>query len=131
MQVSNDPLLSLEQFSVGGRYTVRGYRENQLVRDNGLVGSAELRLPVYQRVDPSIRVDLVPFFDAGHAWSNKRKDIGQQTLMSVGIGTRASVTGWGHFEFFWGHRLKDVSRETERDPQDDGIHFRIGLEWPR
>jgi len=131
MQVSNDPLLTLEQFSIGGRYTVRGYRENQLVRDNGLVGSAELRLPVYQRVEPSIRVDLVPFFDAGHSWSTKHKEIGQQTLMSVGIGTRAFVTGWGHLEFFWGHRLKDVTRFGEHDPQDHGIHFRIGLEWPR
>ena len=130
MQVSNHPLLTLEQFSIGGRYTVRGYRENQVVRDNGLIGSAEFRLPVYQRVSPSIIVDLVPFFDAGHSWNKERKEIGQQTLMSVGIGTRAFVTGWGYFEFFWGHRLKDVSRIGERDLQDDGIHFRIALEWP-
>ena len=32
-QLSNQPLLPLEQIAVGGRYTVRGYRENLLVRD--------------------------------------------------------------------------------------------------
>jgi hypothetical protein len=28
--------------------TVRGYQENQLVRDNGIAGSVELRIPVLQ-----------------------------------------------------------------------------------
>ncbi|MGD9973800.1 MAG: ShlB/FhaC/HecB family hemolysin secretion/activation protein, partial [Desulfatirhabdiaceae bacterium] len=32
VQLSNEPLLSLEQMAVGGRYSVRGYRENQMVR---------------------------------------------------------------------------------------------------
>jgi hemolysin activation/secretion protein len=130
MQLSNDRLLTLEQFSIGGRYTVRGYRENQLVRDNGLVGSAELRVPIYERVEPGIRVDLVPFFDAGHSWAKGRKEIGQQTLMSVGLGTRAFLTEWGYLEFFWGHDLKDVERIGERDPQDEGIHFRVSVDWP-
>ena len=33
LQIANDSLFPLEQFAVGGRYSVRGYRENQLVRD--------------------------------------------------------------------------------------------------
>jgi hemolysin activation/secretion protein len=130
MQVSNHPLLTLEQFSIGGRYTVRGYRENQLVRDNGLVGSAEFRIPVFRRVAPAVRIDLIPFFDAGHSWSTDRDEFGETTLMSVGLGTRAYVTDWGYIELFWGARLKDVSRIGERDLQDDGVHFRIALEWP-
>jgi hemolysin activation/secretion protein len=31
LQISNDSLFPLEQFAVGGRYSVRGYRENTLV----------------------------------------------------------------------------------------------------
>jgi hemolysin activation/secretion protein len=130
MQVSNDALLTLEQFSIGGRYTVRGYRENQLVRDNGLIGSAEFRVPIYERVEPAVRIELVPFFDAGHSWSTDRREFGQKTLMSVGIGTRMFFTRWGHLEFYWGHRFNDVDRLGEYDVQDDGIHFRIGVEWP-
>ena len=34
-QWTDDQLLALEQISVGGAETVRGYRENQLVRDRG------------------------------------------------------------------------------------------------
>jgi hypothetical protein len=48
LQLAEDPLLPLEQFAVGGASTVRGYRENQLVRDNGFVTSAELRIPTFR-----------------------------------------------------------------------------------
>jgi hemolysin activation/secretion protein len=130
MQLSNHPLLPLEQFSMGGRDTVRGYRENQLVRDNGLVATAELRLPIYERVEPRVRLELIPFVDAGHSWNTSREELGQQTLVSLGLGTRAFVTDWGYMELFWGRRLRDASRAGQRDLQDDGIHFRIAVDWP-
>ena len=44
-QISADPLLSIEQFAVGGIDTVRGYRENQIVRDTGFAASVELHIP--------------------------------------------------------------------------------------
>lgn len=47
-QLTGDRLLSLEKFGMGGLRTVRGYQENQLVRDNGIAGSVELRVPVLQ-----------------------------------------------------------------------------------
>ena len=46
LQISNTSLFPLEQFAVGGRYSVRGYRENQLVRDNAFLFSIESRFPV-------------------------------------------------------------------------------------
>jgi hemolysin activation/secretion protein len=129
-QVSDDPLLPLEQFAIGGRYTVRGYRENTLVRDNGLVGGIEARIPVFQRVQPELLVEIVPFFDGGYSWNTRRPEVGEQTLLSVGIGTRVFFTRWGRFEFYWGHRIKDVPRVGEYDIQDDGIHFRLSMDWP-
>ncbi len=45
-QLTPDSLLPLEQFSLGGINTVRGYRENQLVADNGILGSIEFRIPL-------------------------------------------------------------------------------------
>jgi len=38
-QWTSEPLLALEQFSVGGLESVRGYLENQLVRDKGIASS--------------------------------------------------------------------------------------------
>jgi hemolysin activation/secretion protein len=37
---------SIEQFSLGGIDTVRGYRQNQIVADNGVFGSVELSVPL-------------------------------------------------------------------------------------
>lgn len=45
-QLTPDSLLSLEQISIAGSDTIRGYRSNQSVADNGVVGSLELRIPL-------------------------------------------------------------------------------------
>lgn len=42
-QVADGPLVSSEQFSVGGLDTVRGYLESETLGDNGVVGNLELR----------------------------------------------------------------------------------------
>ena len=39
-QVADQPLVSSEQFSVGGLDTVRGYLESEALGDNGIVGNA-------------------------------------------------------------------------------------------
>jgi len=44
-QLSNQPLVSSEQFSGGGLSTVRGYMEAQAVCDDGICGTLELRSP--------------------------------------------------------------------------------------
>lgn len=133
-QLAADPLLPLEQFAVGGRYTVRGYRENTLVRDNGLIVSLELRVPLYRRADPAVLVELAPFADVGRSWNEPREiALGQtapQTIGSVGVGARVAFERWGFGELYWGHRLEKVALLGEPDLQDDGIHFRLGLSWP-
>ncbi|HBY81380.1 MAG TPA: ShlB/FhaC/HecB family hemolysin secretion/activation protein, partial [Cyanobacteria bacterium UBA11148] len=70
-QLSNDSLLSLEQFSIGGIDTVRGYRQNQRVADNGIVGSLEFRLPIVQQPEGIGTIQLAPFFDIGTVWNNE------------------------------------------------------------
>jgi hemolysin activation/secretion protein len=44
-QLSDGPLVSSEQFSVGGLDTVRGYLESEVLGDDGVVGNLELRSP--------------------------------------------------------------------------------------
>ncbi len=44
-QVSDGPLVSSEQFSIGGLDTVRGYLESETLGDNGIVGNLEFRSP--------------------------------------------------------------------------------------
>ena len=44
-QISDQPLVSSEQLSVGGHDTVRGYLESEVLGDNGVIGTVELRSP--------------------------------------------------------------------------------------
>jgi hemolysin activation/secretion protein len=44
-QVADGPLVSSEQFSVGGFDTVRGYLESETLGDNGVVANLEFRSP--------------------------------------------------------------------------------------
>ena len=46
LQLANDRLFPLEQIPVGGRFSVRGYRENTLIRDNAFLASVESRFPL-------------------------------------------------------------------------------------
>ena len=43
-QVADGPLVSSEQFSIGGLDTVRGYLESEALGDNGVVGNARTAL---------------------------------------------------------------------------------------
>jgi hemolysin activation/secretion protein len=128
VQLASRPLLSLEKFAVGGLRTVRGYRRNELVRDNGVVASLELRIPLYRGPLGRDVVQLAPFADFGRAW-DERDDFPDRTLASLGVGLRVSPFEWLYGELYWGGRLTKVSREIgEDDLQDEGIHFRVTVE---
>ena len=83
-QFSFNPLLSLERFSLGGADTVRGYRQNQVVSDSGILGGFELQIPLTR--NPEI-LQLRPFFDWGYGWN--RSGIDPQFIASVGLGVRS------------------------------------------
>ncbi len=132
LQVSADPLLVLEQVAVGGRYTVRGYRENTLVRDNAFLASLEARVPLISNAPWADYLQLAPFFDYGRAWNTDRDTGDPPDISSVGIGLRwgasirSPVTVKTDLEFYWGYPLRNVDTPGG-DLQDDGIHFRFVL----
>lgn len=123
-QVTDDPMLSLEQFSVGGAHSVRGYRENQLVGDNGLVASMEYRLSLWSDPGRGHRVQLAGFFDWGRSWNRERPTPEPEVLASIGAGLRATYYPWLDFELYYGSRLKKVA-EQNNDLQDRGVHFQL------
>ena len=130
-QLSTVSLLPLEQIAVGGRYSVRGYRENQLITDQAAIASVEVRIPVFRNKSWTDLMELVPFVDFGHAWN---KDLPPpstpDTIASAGLGLRHEVTvkypfQWKPlFEIFWGIPLRKVNTPGG-NLQDSGIHFRL------
>ncbi|HEY3856416.1 MAG TPA: helix-turn-helix domain-containing protein [Verrucomicrobiae bacterium] len=69
-QWANEPLINLEQFSLGGNGSVRGYREGELFSDTGWVGQLELRTPVYWRGNNRrVGTQLTVFMDYGQGFA--------------------------------------------------------------
>jgi hemolysin activation/secretion protein len=127
VQLADSPLFSLEQFSLGGSQTVRGYREKQLVRDNGLVSSLELRIPVWSAGAESLALQLAPFVDYGRSWNSDRPELDPRNIYSVGIGLRWGFRRHLQGDVYWGHRLKDIEEPADHDLQDDGVTFQVSL----
>lgn len=128
-QLSGDALLPLEQFAIGGGKSVRGYRENQLVRDNGVVSSIELRIPVLSLAIPGLsknqddgKLFIAPFFDYGAGWNTRRKSQGSLSISSVGLGLRYSPSKDCQAQAYWGYPLRDIDN-PDTDLQDQGFHF--------
>jgi hemolysin activation/secretion protein len=130
VQISDRPLLGLEQFAMGGHSTVRGYPENTLVRDDGLIGSVELRVPVLKRSTGIPVLELCPFVDTGYSWNTHRGETGPTTLVSVGIGARVNAREGLGFEIYWGQELKNVPNGGESNLQDHGVHLGLTIDFP-
>jgi hemolysin activation/secretion protein len=128
-QLTTDPLLPLEQIGVGGRFSVRGYRENTLVRDNGLIGSLEVRLPLVRQTHWAEVVQVIPFVDAGWGWNQHITTPVPRSLASLGLGVRwiktwslAMVPLRTQVEVFWAYRI--LARDSVGDDlQDKGLHL--------
>ncbi|MCU7836843.1 MAG: BamA/TamA family outer membrane protein [gamma proteobacterium symbiont of Taylorina sp.] len=125
VQLSNDRLLALEQFSLGGLYTIRGYRENTLVRDQAYLASLELHHPVLDNSKYG-QFELVPFIDYGVAWNYH--DYGDKNyLFSIGMGITWKIRERMDAAIYFAHDIKEAPDYPDHNLQDDGIHFRINF----
>jgi hemolysin activation/secretion protein len=129
VQLANDTLLPLEKIAIGGVYTVRGYRQNYLVRDEGFYTALEVSYPLYGSEPGSIHgMNVVPFVNFGGAW-----DYGNAANNPLTKATYLWSTGVGldwHYSslsasLYWAQRLSSyaLTKGTPYDLQDNGITF--------
>ncbi len=133
VQLADRALVPLEQFGLGGIESVRGYRQDALLADNGAFGSAEVRLPIYRSREQQLTLQLTPFVDFGTTWAssgrrnsnnNSLNSLNSNTLASVGIGLRLEMGDRLTARFDWGIPLIDIS-QRERTLQEKGLYFSI------
>ena len=125
-QFANRALLGMEQMTLGGRWSIRGYRENTLIRDNGLIGSVEWRVPLFVDASGRVVLEMGPFVDLSYSWNTNRGEIGPNELNSAGLGLNWRPLDRVHFELYWGHELDDIDYPGKDKLQDAGVH--LGLE---
>ncbi|WP_207713970.1 ShlB/FhaC/HecB family hemolysin secretion/activation protein [Scytonema sp. UIC 10036] len=120
-QLTGDSLLSLEKLSIGGFDTVRGYRQNQLVADNGVAGSLEVRFPP---ISSYTALQLAPFFDIGTTWNNRAENPEPQTIASLGLGLIWQPSRSLYLRLDYGVPLIDVDNQGD-SLQDKGLYFSL------
>lgn len=128
MQLADGSLLPVEQFTLGGLGTVRGYRQDLLLADNGIAAKAELWIPVARVPEPDINgvLHVIPFLDLGTVWnSGGGANPDPNTLVSTGLGLRWQQE---HFSLGldWGIPLTSVS-DQGNSLQENGIYFSLRL----
>lgn len=125
-QHASSRMLAMDGLSIGGLHTVRGFRENQLIRDRGHIINLEFEIPISPTTSPLTPMRIVPFIDHGVG-----RNIGQETssITSAGIGLRWR---WGAYEanLSVAHRLSKSANVTlgRGTLQDSGIQFQLSYD---
>lgn len=118
-QLTPDSLLPLERFSVGGPDTVRGYAQNQIVTDNAVIGSVELRIPL--SAVPN-QLQLIPFIDAGTGWNNQTENPNPSVLVGTGLGVQWQPSRDINLRLTYGLPLIGVPNRGN-SLQENGLYF--------
>jgi hemolysin activation/secretion protein len=121
VQRTHDQLLPLDALPIGGIASVRGYRENQLIRDIAQVVNLDVEFPVWRDGDRS--ATLIPFADYGHGRGRSQP---ATTLSSVGV---AAKLNWGRLmaSLAIGHKFNHppAVQASHGTLQDHGVHFEL------
>ncbi len=125
LQLADRPLLSQEQISFGGQETLRGFRQDSVSTDNGLLLSTELRIPVMRVPEISGLLQVVPFFDFGEAWNNNTStNPDPSTLASLGLGLRFQMSDRLTMRLDWGIPLSRITGDKQT-LQERGLYFSL------
>ncbi len=128
LQVSTRALVPLEQFSLGGLQSVRGYRQDLYLSDNGFFASAEVRFPILRVKEVEGVLQIVPFVDVGTAWnsSGQRNPSlnNRNTLVGLGLGLQWQMSNRFTARFDYGIPLIDI-KSNDRTLQEQGFYFSI------
>lgn len=127
LQRTRNRLSPLDGMSIGGVDTVRGYRENQLIRDNGETFSVEFEYPLTRNSTSDLNVVVIPFYDHGRGQNNG--DFAA-TISSCGLASRARWQGL-NLDIAIAKRLvfPEAIKGSGATLQDQGFHFQLSYSY--
>jgi hemolysin activation/secretion protein len=125
VQLTPDPLLSIERYGLGGQATVRGYRQDALLTDNGAAVSLETRFPLWRHPDRHALLQIAPFIDSGVGWNSREINPNPNILLGVGTGLLFQRND-ASLRLDWGIPL--VSRSGGKNTlQEQGLYFNLNV----
>lgn len=132
-QLAGQPLISNEQFAIGGVDTVRGYLESAALGERGLALSVEGLSPNLMRLfskaeEPAGELRALAFADGGQVRviDPLLAEQDRFTLSSVGLGLRLDAGNGLKGELVWAYPLKAINNTARGDHR---FHFNIAYDW--
>jgi hemolysin activation/secretion protein len=120
-QLAADPLLSYEEFSLGGEVIGRGYDFSELSGEHGIASSVELRYTEPSRWRWLDRYQFYWFLDAGAVWNDAPgSGYKRDTLTSTGFGVRLKASEFARASF---EAAKPLSGAVATRGDDDWVGF--------
>ncbi len=120
-QLSSSALLSAEEFGIGGATGFgRGYDPSELVGEDGVAGSVEIRWASPYNVTWLDSYSVYTFYDIGKVWNDDATvaSQNQQSLASTGLGLRANINPVTRAGFMVALPLtRDVAEQSDSDPR--------------
>ncbi len=124
-QLSSDPLISNEQFSAGGLYSVRGYHESEVLGDDGMRASIELQSSALTGWMPDRYIqtlNVLTFLDGAKIWNDDTLpgEVGSSRLLGAGVGFELQGLGGlnSRFNIAW-----PLRSENSVESGDLRLHF--------
>ena len=132
-QLAPAPLISNEQFVLGGVGSIRGYREAEALGDSGARVSAEVgyKVPLGNGIDWRVAA----FVEGGYAWIENPlpEEETKFILGSAGLTTKFDLYKYLYGQFDLAYQFDADPTKSGQPVQDDlggmRAHFKIGLKY--
>ena len=128
-QYTGDRLIGSELIYLGGMNTIRGFQENVIRGDNGILARLELQGPsvsISQEDGVSDSLRLFGFFDIGSVSVNgtATPNEGSTSISGTGVGLTYANSKGLYAELAYGWKVHDSDLITN-DNHDGQFHFRV------
>lgn len=119
-QISDGPLLSSEEFGVGGFGLGRGYDPSEIVGDEGIAGKLELQWNSPYKLQNVEKYQAFGFYDVGRIWNDDPTTNADKvnSVASVGAGVRFDIVNDMKAGMAVAFPLtRDVETQDDKDPR--------------
>lgn len=131
IQLTPNSLLPSQQFVIGGSESLRGYRQNARVGDNGVRLFIEDRITLERNQAGAPIFQVTPFLDAGWVWNhpdNPNSLPQERFLAGMGLGIIWQPLPGLSLQFDYALPLIEIE-DREDNAQDRGFYFNIRYQF--
>ena len=124
VQLTPNTLSPSEQFVIGGAQSVRGYRQNARLGENGFRLSVEDRITVLKNAEAQPLLQVAPFADLGVVGGDSTDDVDNNFLAGIGVGLISEPIPGLSLRLDYAPPLVNLD-DTGGNIQEDGLYFRF------